>query len=71
MYSMFICVYAYAPHASGCKETEANTKTHMEGGLEWFKDTGSVKKDRKQLWMAVPNKIDSALKIYMHSVAAL
>lgn len=35
--------------------------TKCDRVLECFKDTGSVKKDRKQLWMAVPNKIYGTL----------
>ena len=54
-----------------CTEIHKQTQIHtgVWGVMEWFKDTGSVKKDRKRLRMAVPNKIDSTLKIYKHAVA--
>lgn len=45
------------------KYTSKHKYTGCDGGLERFKDTGSVKKNRKRLWMAVSNKIDSTLKI--------
>lgn len=60
-------------HGFECMETHMQTQIHTGrvGVLVHFKDTGSAKKDRKRLWMAVPNKIDSTLKIYRLAVATV
>lgn len=70
---MYICACICTPHGFEFTETHRQTQIHTgcDGGLECLNDTGSVKKDRKQLWMAVANKIDSALKIYKDAVATL
>lgn len=67
------CVFAYVVYASVDWSAWKHTSKHKHAGLwgvmECFKDTGSVKKDRKRLWMAAPNKIDRTLKIYKHTAS--
>lgn len=68
--NLHMCIHT---HGFECVETHMQTqiRTGCVGTLERFKDTGSAKKDRKRLWMAVPNKIDCTLKIYKRAVASL
>lgn len=60
---IFMCINAHMG-LSAWKHRHTHISQEWDGVLEHFKDTGSAKKDRKWLWMAVPNKIDRALKIY-------
>ena len=65
-----ICFCEYMGLSAG-QHTGKHRYTECDGVLEHFEDTGSAEKHRKRLWMAVPNEIDSALKIYKHAVTTL